>query len=135
MDFFMKKPGMTVADQRLHQQEYTDYQNSLPGYLKPDEYEQFLEGFFASVGFFRRQPVYWEADNRIFRFPWLDEYWTRAGCVYLTEEDLQRTHLMGLRLRIASCLREALRRGEIDQLIDPAADSNLKNWLRLGGSE
>lgn len=135
MDFFMKKNGMTVSDQKNHEREYTDYQNSLPGYMKPEDYGEFVKGFFSTIGTFRRFPIIWEPRYRIFRFPWLDDYWTRAGVVFLEEQEVQKTMLNRLRLQIASCLREANRRGDLNTIIDDSKGSNLSNWLLLGGSD
>lgn len=142
MDFYTKGTPNPTAELM----EFENYHKSKPqNTMSRGDYDQFLMGLFGTIGFYitkgknnqqqLRFPPVWDEENKVYFFPQLDQYWSKLGRLYLEEDELRNYKLMTFKLKIAACLREADRRGELGNVIDLDRAVNIGNWLRLGGSE
>jgi hypothetical protein len=98
-------------------------------------------GLLSSIGFYdgksrdgketrMLEPV---LEKGVFFFPFLDEYWTHPGRVFIEANKVKETRMMTFKLQLADCLREAVRRDELYKLVDPSKRPDLRHWLSLGG--
>lgn len=122
-----------------HLDEYREWVKTQDNDLKtPEDMQSLLEGFLSAYGIHARhlERIHIDLEERVIFFPFLDNYWTRAGRVFLSFEELEKTRLMTWRRRLSACLREAERVDEAHLLFHPHRGRELRERIRnLGGSE
>lgn len=127
---------MTMNQELVEYQDFLSRQPQDAPQSVSDMKDQLL-GFLSPYGFHSPYATWVEVDERqqILRIPWLDQFWTRAGCVFMTFDEAVTGRFMNVRLRISACLREMERRGDTFLFCRPDAGADLrKRLIRLGGS-
>jgi len=115
-----------------HLDEYRDYIKSQPQRVRPDEAIEMTSGFLSTIGFHDHHVPVFDVDQFTYRFPFLDEYWTRPGVVYIDPDEMSRFDTRRFQTRLFSCLAEADRQGRLSRLIDKGKVSNVRALIDRG---
>lgn len=129
----------TLSPTQQHLSEYLDHQRKLnPAATANEDVQSIVEGFLSGLGVRREllnTAVEYDWDEGVIFQPFLDQYWTRAGRIWVSVADVKDTRIMTWRARIAACIREAERRDESHLLFHPITGAELRGRLKfLGGT-